>query len=230
MLDGDGLLAVGGVLGDVLAHAVADVQQPALVEQVGHDGGHRLGCRVDHERRLGRGRRARRVLAVRRPVAACMANRSVEHDLTVAAHAQRDRGIEATAVEALHPAPDAFDAVSRHAQRLHVGHLGSTRADRVEVAGHPDAAQRIGHQRKARDRRDRDCLQRDHGHHELANSARGAAIRCPSSVSPIRSGRSGPLARAGLGSGQLARARLGSGQLLRARLSSGLVHARLGAP
>ena len=102
--------------------------------------------------------------------------------------------------------------------------------DRVEVAGHLDASQRVADEGKARDRRDRDCLERDHRHHELSNSARGAAIRRPSSVSPIRSGRSGPLARAGLGSGQLARARLGDGQLLRPRLRSGLVQAGLRGP
>src|ERR1035438_677512 len=59
-------------------------------------------------------------------------------------------------------------------------------------------------------------------------------------VSHMRSGRSGPLARARLGSGplararlrsgQLARTRLGSGRLLRPRLRNGLVQARLGAP
>ena len=147
LLDRDGLLAVDGVLGDVLAHAVVDVQQPALLEQVGHDGGHHLGCREDHKRRLRRGQRARRVLAVRRPIAACMANGAVEHDLTVAAHAQRDRGIEAAAVEALHQRPDALDADGRHAERLDVGRLVRTRADRSEVAGHPDSSQRVGHQR-----------------------------------------------------------------------------------
>jgi len=40
--DGDGLLAVGSVLRDVLTHTVVHMQQPALVEQVGHDGSHCL--------------------------------------------------------------------------------------------------------------------------------------------------------------------------------------------
>src|ERR1035438_6900338 len=84
---------------------------------------------------------------------------------TVATHAQRDRGIEATAVEALHPRPDALDAGSRHPQRLDIGRLVRACADRVKVVGHPDAAQRVWHQWQTRDRRDRNALQRDHGRH-----------------------------------------------------------------
>src|ERR1019366_5824386 len=112
--------------------------------------------------------------------------------------------------------------------------------DRTEVAGHPDAAQRVGHQWKARDRRDRNVLQRDHRRDALPVSTISAATWSASRVCAIRSGHRGPLARAGLGSGQLARARprsgqrararLGGGPLRRPRLRSGLVQARLGAP
>src|ERR1019366_5342827 len=95
-------------------------------------------------------------------VAARVPDGTIEHDLALAAHTQRDRRIEAAAVEALNPRPDVLDATRRHAHR-------------PEVAGHPDAAQRVGHQWKARDRRDRNVLQRDHRRDALPVSTISAA-------------------------------------------------------
>ncbi len=115
-------------------------------------------------------------------------------------------GIEAAAVEALHPAqmrsmpaavmPSAWTSPAS-AERAR---------DRAEVARHPDAPQRVGHQRKARDRRGRrlpPARSRTPRAREQRDTCSDAEryVECRAH----RSGRSDPLARAGLGSSRLAR-------------------------
>jgi hypothetical protein len=87
LADGDLLLAVPRVLGDVVRHPVLDAEDAPFLEHVDDEGGDRLRGGVDAEGGVEPDQLLRRVLGIARPVAAGVADRPVEDHGPVAAHA-----------------------------------------------------------------------------------------------------------------------------------------------
>ncbi|CAB4947280.1 unannotated protein [freshwater metagenome] len=148
VVDRDAVLARSDELGDVLADAVADVQQAALVEQVDHGRRDRLRGAEEAERGVGRREHRLGVPALLRPHAAGPADRAVEHDDALAADRQRDRGVDAVAEEPLGRGPDALDALGRHAALLRGALARRPDRQRLEVPRYGDAPERVGHERR----------------------------------------------------------------------------------
>ena len=112
--DGDRVLPVPGVLGDVLADAVAEVDRALAVEDVGDGRRNRLRGRVDGERRLRPRRDTHGVVRVAGAVATLVADRTIEDHGALAAHADRDRRMYPAAVQPLDRGPDRLDRIPRH--------------------------------------------------------------------------------------------------------------------
>jgi hypothetical protein len=161
----DPLLAAQAELGDVLADGVVEAQQVPLVEEVDDHRGHGLGGGEEAEGGVGRRGRRGEVGRVVGAVACRVADRAVDQDLPVVAHAERDRGMDAAPVEILDGAPDARDrgGVDAGVARVDLG-AGADGRDGLERAGHPAA----GHERQRRhgEARNREVRKRKPRHDE----------------------------------------------------------------
>ena len=123
LAEGDVLLAVLAELGEVLDDGVVEVQGAALVELVDDHGGHGLRRGEEVEEGVVAGGHARRVLRVARGVAAKVSDGAVEDDHAAAAHAERERRLEARLVELHRGVPDRLDGLRLEPRRARL-HLG----------------------------------------------------------------------------------------------------------
>ncbi len=108
-----------------------------------------LGGRVHAERRVGGGELLGRFRVVVRTVAARVADRAVEHDVAVAAHAQLERGVDAGAVQRHAGVPESFDGLVGEAAAGRVLHRVAG-GDGLEILGDADPVERVGHARDPR--------------------------------------------------------------------------------
>src|SRR6185312_10098175 len=139
--DGDPVLAVTGEARQVVADPVVEREDAALDEHVHHGRRHPLGRRVDAERGVGRDGDLLGTGRVTRGVAPAVADRAVEHDAAVPAHAHLDGRMEAGPIPMPRCLPDPvyggavdFGVVFRPDRR-----------HRVQVGGYADLAVWGGH-------------------------------------------------------------------------------------
>ena len=182
--DGDRVLAVDAVAGDVVGHRLVQADQPPLDQPVHHERGHRLRRRVHAERRVGGHRHLDRVGRVAWAVAVRVADGPVQHHLAVAAHAYLHRRVHAGAVPGDRVAPDLLHRLARHARVGRVG-LRADGGDRFQIARHPDAAQRIGDQRQAGDPWHPPMLSRRRARRWVPRWPPAARVAAPAELHPL---------------------------------------------
>ena len=106
--DGGAVLAVAGVLRQVVADPVVEGEASAFHQHVHHGRGDRLGGGVHAERRLRRHRHQFGARWIRGSVSPRVADGAIEDDAAVVAQAQLDRRLHARPVPVLDGTPDAL--------------------------------------------------------------------------------------------------------------------------
>ena len=134
--DGGALLAVSGVVGQVVADPVVKSERPSFDEHVDHRRADRLGRRVHTERGSGGDRNLLGANRIGGSVAPAVPDRAVEHHSPVVTQTQLDRGLHPGPVPMPRCVPDLFDRDRVECAGFLVADVG----DGLEVGRHADAA------------------------------------------------------------------------------------------
>ena len=116
--DGDRMLAVLFVAGNVVGDRIVDAEHTAFSEFVDHEGGNRLRRGVDAKRGVDSRSHSLGVPAVVRAVAAGVPEGSVEDHRTVAPHAHLHRRMDPAAIPSADRSPHRLDLASADPTRL----------------------------------------------------------------------------------------------------------------
>ena len=140
--DGDLVLAVLLVAGDVVGDGIVDTEYAALDEFVHDEGGDGLGGGVDAERGVDGRAHPLGVAAVVRAVAAGMADGPVEDDRAVASDTHLHSGVYAAVIPVADRSPHRLDPAG--ADPAGLGWiLGADIGHRIKIAGDVDPPQRV---------------------------------------------------------------------------------------
>ena len=140
MTNGGAVLAVAGVIRQVVTHPVLQREGAALDQHVGHRGGDRLGRGVHAERGAGADRDVFGINGIGGSVAPAVADGTIEDHLSVATQADLDGRLHAGGVPVPRGIPDSLHGNGIDLGVIFLGAIG----DGLQIDGHTDAAL-VGH-------------------------------------------------------------------------------------